>query len=147
MSPFIPLKWKQNLPPLLTGKSVSCWRWKDSGLFKRENRTISPLSARFHFFYHSATHKAFMGGVLVTLWGKKSNVLDAMFKACRYIVPAAYGCRRWLSLSYGEWRAWQERSMSASLRRWGERKPGSNSLILSKIISILTGGIKISDIE
>lgn len=28
--------------PLLTGKSVSCRRWKDCGLFSGENRTISP---------------------------------------------------------------------------------------------------------
>lgn len=45
--PLLLSHWSESGPSfpvssLLTGKSVSCWRWKDCGLFSRENRTTSP---------------------------------------------------------------------------------------------------------
>ncbi len=101
---LIPLKWKHTLSlsvsSLLTGKSVSCWRWKDCGLFNRENRTVSPslvpVSSARHS--HTATHAACIWvwfSVACTVQKIKSLVL--LFKALKRIVSAVSAHRQWLS--------------------------------------------------
>lgn len=96
---FIPLKWKKTLSQL-TGKSVSCWRWKDCGLFNRENRTISPsLHPGFSVLYsHTTAHIFWMGGALCGFTVKKIKSWVLLFIAFKHIVPAASGHRQWLGL-------------------------------------------------
>lgn len=121
---FIPVKWKQTtflVSCLLTGKSVSCWRWKD-----RENRTISPslllVSSALHS--HTMTLIAYMGGVLCdfTVLERKSWVL--LFKAFKCIVPAASTHGQWFSLLLNCAAEWDQLEATAWIGPcqyiWGE---------------------------
>lgn len=77
-------------PSLLTGKSVSCWRWKDCGLFNRENRATSPplLPVSSALQSHTTTHVACTGGVLSDFTTMKIKSWRLLFKVFKCIGPA-----------------------------------------------------------
>lgn len=81
--------------PLLTGKSVSCRRWKDCGLFSGENRTISPTLLPVPSALCNLTH----GWSSLSLYCIRNKSPGCRCsKRLNILFLAACGHRKWSSL-------------------------------------------------
>lgn len=100
---FIPLKWKQTLSFCLSPLwQVNLCLVEDerTGLFNRENRTVSPslLPLSSVLYRHTTTQSLNGWGSLWLYCTEKKKSWVVIFKTFKHIVPAASGHGQWLIL-------------------------------------------------